>query len=101
MNNLTFKIVGYYSFLTKRVYKTKTALKGAETKTKNALEKKYSKILEKAKQVINEYKNYALYLLKQKPSFLRWSNIRECIIAIKKEKYLLPKILRSSLNYKF
>ena len=101
MINLTIKIIGYYSFITKRMYKTKQALKSAETKTKNALKKTYTNLIDKAKQVIQDYKNYALYLLKQKPSFLRWSNIKECITAIKEEKYSLPKAIRNSLDYKF
>lgn len=97
MNNL--KIVGYFSFLTKKIYKTKQGLKIAETNRTKKTNLKNSILFEKAKNLINTYKEYAKKLMLQKPSFKRWSNIKECLIAIKEEIVLLPKILRGTINY--
>ncbi len=99
-NKIQLTVVGYYSFITKRIYKTKLGLKIAEKKRTIKTNLKNKKLLDICLKTIEQYKNFAKQLLNTKPSFLRWSNIKECIVAIKEEIISLPKYLRGAIDYK-
>jgi len=87
--------IGFFSFKTKRIYKSKSAKTNAETKFLKVIEQKSKSIIEKAKKEIEMYRNYLNELSRTMPSFLRWSNIKECLTAIKEVRVGLPKRLRN------
>jgi hypothetical protein len=92
--------IGYYSFETKRIYKTKLGLKIAEKKRTMKIKLKNEKLLDLCLRTIQQYKDYAKQLMKTTPSFNRWSNIKECIVAIKEEIVLLPKYVRGAIDFR-
>jgi hypothetical protein len=92
---IQIKTIGFFSFKTKRIYKTKSAKTNAESKFLKIIEQKSKSIIEKAKREIEMYRNYLNELSRTMPSFLRWSNIKECLTAIKEVRVSVPKRLRN------
>lgn len=99
MNNtkkIGLKVVGYYSFAKKKMYKTKAALKAAESR----LDKKLRLKVELIKKEIQILKNYVSNVLtKMKGSFTKWSESKEIKRYVKLAKAETPKQYRHLINY--
>jgi hypothetical protein len=95
MKTLKFKTVGFFSFKTKRVYKTVAAKRAAETKFITKAKIKINRILDVAKREIKSYKQHIKELIRTvAPSFKRWSEMMAVVELIKEVKREVPKQYR-------
>jgi hypothetical protein len=95
---IQFKTIGFFSFKTKKTYKTTTARKAAETKFIDKMSAKISKVIEIAKREIESYKQHIKELIRTvAPSFKRWSEMMAVNGLINEVKREIPKIYRIQL----
>jgi hypothetical protein len=95
---IQFKTIGFFSFKTKKTYKTKTSRKAAETKFIDKMSAKISKVIEVAKREIESYKEHIKELIRTvAPSFMRWSEMMAINSLIKQVKREVPKMYRIQL----
>jgi hypothetical protein len=95
MKTLKFKTVGFFSFKTKRVYKTSAAKRAAETKFAAKVKDKINWAIIVAKRELKSYKNYIAELISTtKASFKRWSEIMTINALMKEVKREVPKQYR-------
>lgn len=100
MNNLKklkgLTVVGYYCKQTKKVYKTKAAIKAAATKLKNVTLKKVA-LIKKEVEILRDYVKNTLS--KTTSSFKRWSEFLEIKRYLKLAKIDTPRGYRHLINY--
>ena len=95
---IQFKTIGYFSFKTKKTYKTTGARKAAEKTFIDKMNAKISKVIEIAKREIESYKQHIKELIRTvAPSFMRWSEMMAINSLIKQVKREVPKHLRIQL----
>jgi hypothetical protein len=95
---IQLKTIGFFSFKTKKTYKTTRARKAAETKFIDKMNSKISKVIEIAKREISSYKQHIQELIRTvAPSFMRWSEMMAVNSLIKEVKREVPKIYRARL----
>jgi uncharacterized membrane protein len=98
MKTLKFKTVGFFSFVTKKIYKTSSARKTAETKHKVRIKNKIEKLIKLAKEEVKMLKEYISNTLRTvKSSFRRWSEIMTVNELIREVKRELPKQYRHNI----
>jgi hypothetical protein len=95
---IQLKTIGFFSFKTKKTYKTTRARKAAETKFIEKMSAKISKVIEIAKREIASYKQHIKELIRTvAPSFKRWSEMIAVNGLINEVKREVPKHLRVQL----
>jgi hypothetical protein len=95
---IQLKTIGFFSFKTKKTYKTKAAKRAAETKFITKAKIKINRILDVAKREIESYRNHIKELIRTvAPSFSRWSEMMAVNSLIREVKREVPKHLRVQL----
>jgi CRISPR/Cas system CMR subunit Cmr6 (Cas7 group RAMP superfamily) len=95
---IQLKTIGFFSFKTKKTYKTTRARKSAEKTFIDKMNTKISKVIEIAKREIASYKQHIKELIRTvAPSFKRWSEMMAVNGLINEVKREIPKIYRIQL----
>jgi len=95
---IQLKTIGFFSFKTKKTYKTTRARKAAEKTFIDKMSAKISKVIEIAKREIESYKQHIKELIRTvAPSFKRWSEMIAVNGLINEVKREVPKIYRIKL----